>query len=69
MPELSTRLRQRLGLAQPAAVMVERTEPLDFDGYTELRVARGHALDHQRFEAIVQWIVGRVHMDPSPQGG
>jgi dienelactone hydrolase len=36
---------------------------------TELRVERGHALDQERFEAIVQWIVGRVHMDPSPREG
>ncbi len=27
---------------------------------TELRVPRGHALDQHRFDAIVEWIVGRV---------
>jgi dienelactone hydrolase len=27
---------------------------------TELRVDRGHALDQERFDAIVEWIVGRV---------
>lgn len=38
MTDLSTRLRQRLGLAPPVAVNVERTEPLDFDGYTRERI-------------------------------
>ena len=38
MPDLSTRLRQRLGLAPPVAVNVERTEALDFDGYTRERI-------------------------------
>jgi dienelactone hydrolase len=28
---------------------------------TELRVERGHALDQERFDAIVEWIVGRVN--------
>jgi dienelactone hydrolase len=27
---------------------------------TQLRVERGHALDQERFDAIVEWIVGRV---------
>lgn len=27
---------------------------------TELRVERGHALDQERFEAIVEWVIGRV---------
>jgi dienelactone hydrolase len=30
------------------------------DFITELRVDRGHALDQERFDAIVEWIVGRV---------
>jgi len=30
------------------------------DFITELRVDRGHALDQDRFDAIVKWIVGRV---------
>ncbi len=30
------------------------------DFITELRVDRGHALDHHRFEAIVEWIVSCV---------
>lgn len=30
------------------------------DFITELRVSRGHALDQQRFDAIVDWIVDRV---------
>lgn len=30
------------------------------DFITELRVDRGHALDQERFDAIVAWIVGRV---------
>ncbi|TNJ34299.1 dienelactone hydrolase family protein [Arenimonas terrae] len=30
------------------------------DSITELRVDRGHALDQERFEAIVEWIVERV---------
>ena len=30
------------------------------DFVTELRVERGHALDQERFDAIVAWIVGRV---------
>jgi len=30
------------------------------DFITELRVDRGHALDAERFDAIVEWIVGRV---------
>jgi cephalosporin-C deacetylase-like acetyl esterase len=30
------------------------------DFITELRVDRGHALDQRRFDAIVEWIVGRV---------
>ncbi|MGY1426147.1 dienelactone hydrolase family protein [Lysobacter sp. A289] len=30
------------------------------DFITELRVDRGHALDLDRFDAIVEWIVGRV---------
>lgn len=30
------------------------------DFITELRVDRGHALDQDRFDAIVEWIVGRV---------
>ena len=30
------------------------------DFITELRVERGHALDQERFDAIVEWIVGRV---------
>ncbi len=30
------------------------------DFITELRVERGHALDRDRFEAIVEWVVGRV---------
>lgn len=30
------------------------------DFITELRVERGHALDQDRFDAIVAWIVGRV---------
>lgn len=29
---------------------------------TELRVDRGHALDQERFDAIVEWIVGRVEI-------
>ncbi|MET0328891.1 MAG: prolyl oligopeptidase family serine peptidase [Luteimonas sp.] len=37
------------------------------DFITELRVERGHALDAERFEAIVQWLVARV-ADP-PAGG
>jgi dienelactone hydrolase len=36
---------------------------------TELRVARGHALDRERFEVMVEWIVGCVHTDASPQEG
>ena len=27
---------------------------------TEVRVDRGHALDRERFDAIVEWIVSRV---------
>ncbi|ATD68251.1 hypothetical protein CNR27_13100 [Luteimonas chenhongjianii] len=30
------------------------------DFITELRVERGHALDQERFDAIAEWIVGRV---------
>ncbi|KGM53878.1 hypothetical protein N799_11190 [Lysobacter arseniciresistens ZS79] len=30
------------------------------DFITELRVERGHALDQERFEAIVEWVVGQV---------
>src|SRR5690606_23479880 len=30
------------------------------DSITELRVDRGHALDQERFDAIVEWIVGRA---------
>jgi dienelactone hydrolase len=30
------------------------------DFITEMRVNRGHALDKERFDAIVEWIVGRV---------
>ena len=30
------------------------------DFITELRVDRGHALDQERFDAIVEWIVDRV---------
>lgn len=30
------------------------------DFITELRVERGHALDQERFDAIIEWIVGRV---------
>lgn len=30
------------------------------DFITELRVDRGHALDQERFDAIVEWLVGRV---------
>ncbi len=30
------------------------------DFVTELRVDRGHALDQERFDAIVEWLVGRV---------
>jgi len=30
------------------------------DFITELRVERGHALEQERFEAMVEWIVGRV---------
>jgi len=30
------------------------------DFITELRVDRGHALDQERFDAIVEWIVGCV---------
>ena len=30
------------------------------DCITELRVDRGHALDRERFDAIVEWIVGRA---------
>ena len=30
------------------------------DFITELRVQRGHALDQERFDAIVAWIVERV---------
>lgn len=30
------------------------------DFISELRVERGHALDQERFDAIVEWIVGRV---------
>ena len=30
------------------------------DFITELRVDRGHALDHERFDAIVEWLVARV---------
>lgn len=30
------------------------------DFITELRVDRGHALDRERFDAIVEWIIGRV---------
>lgn len=31
---------------------------------TELRVDRGHALDQERFDAIVEWIVDRVSNQP-----
>ena len=34
------------------------------DFITELRVDRGHALDQERFDAIVDWMVERV-ADPS----
>ena len=27
---------------------------------TELRVERGHALEQERFDAMVEWIVGQV---------
>ena len=30
------------------------------DFITQLRVARGHALDSERFEAIVEWLVGQA---------
>ena len=30
------------------------------DFITELRVNRGHALDQERFDAIVEWIVDRI---------
>ena len=30
------------------------------DFITELRVERGHALDQERFDGIVEWVVGRV---------
>ena len=30
------------------------------DFITELRVERGHALDQERFDAIVEWVVGRM---------
>ena len=30
------------------------------DFITELRVERGHALDQERFEAMVEWIMDRV---------
>ena len=30
------------------------------DFITELRVDREHALDQERFDAIIEWIVGRV---------
>ncbi|WP_394001066.1 alpha/beta hydrolase family protein [Luteimonas sp. WGS1318] len=33
------------------------------DFITELRVERGHALDQERFDAIVEWLVGRVTED------
>ena len=33
------------------------------DFITELRVERGHALDQERFDAIVEWLVGRVAAD------
>ena len=33
---------------------------VDGDFITELRVDRGHALDRERFDAIVEWLVGRV---------
>ncbi len=33
---------------------------VDGDFITELRVDRGHALDQERFDAIVEWVVGRV---------
>lgn len=33
---------------------------VDGDFITELRVERGHALDRERFDAIVEWLVGRV---------
>lgn len=33
------------------------------DFITELRVERGHALENDRFDAIAEWIVGRVAAD------
>lgn len=33
------------------------------DFITELRVERGHALEQERFDAIVEWIVGRLAED------
>jgi hypothetical protein len=30
------------------------------DFITELRVDRGHALDQERFDAIVEWLIDRV---------
>lgn len=38
MTDLSTRLRQRLGLAQPVPVAVQRGEALDFEGYIRERI-------------------------------
>ena len=38
------------------------------DFVTELRVDRGHALDQERFDAIVEWIAGRVS-SPSERAG
>ena len=36
---------------------------------TELRMDRGHALEQERFDAIVAWIVGRLSDNPGQGGG
>ena len=65
MTNLSNTLRERLGLADPVPVPFHRDAdqvvariPGDF--ITGFRVDRGHALDQERFAAIVEWIVERV---------
>lgn len=37
------------------------------DFITELRVDRGHALDHERFDAIVDWLISRVAAEDCPR--
>lgn len=39
------------------------------DFITELRVDRGHALDQERFDAIVEWIVDRASHQPAAAPG